>query len=119
MSEWHGFYSTAQISRLAGIPRRTLYDWRARGIIAPSVQVIGFGGLQEEGYSYADLAIIKLMRGLRNKQLNLRSVARTLRHLHARFGPPTSPGWQRAHGGPGQTKSAGDCHRRKAPFGIQ
>ncbi len=97
MSEWQGFYSTAQVSRLARIPTRTLYDWKASGIIAPSVQVIGADGVEEEGYSYADLAIIKLMRGLRLKQLNLRSVARTLRHLYERFGPPTSPEWRGAH----------------------
>ena len=97
MSDWQGFYSTTQVSRLAGVPTRTLYAWKARRIIAPSVQVIGPGAQVEEGYSYADLAIIKLMRGLRNKQLNLRSVARTLRHLYERFGPPTSSQWQNAH----------------------
>ena len=95
--QWQGFYSTTQVSRLAGVPKSTLYDWKARGIIAPSVRVIGPAGPEEEGYSYADLAIIKLMRGLRNKQLNLRSVARTLRHLYERFGAPTSPQWQNAH----------------------
>ena len=86
-----------QTPRLAGVPKRTLYDWKARGIIAPSVQIIGMDGREDEGYSYADLAIIKLMRGLRDKKLNLRSVARTLRHLNDRFGGLTSPGWQNAH----------------------
>ena len=98
MTDWQGFYSTAQVARLARIPTRTLYAWKARGIIAPSVQIIGAGGVGEEGYSYADLAIIKLMRGLRKKKLNLRSVAQTLRHLYDRFGPPTSSAWQGAHG---------------------
>ena len=97
MTEWQGFYSTGQVSRLAGVPKRTLYDWKAKGIIAPSVQVIGAGGREDEGYSYSDLAIIKLMRGLRDRQLNLRSVAATLRHLYDRFGGLTSPGWQNAH----------------------
>ena len=97
MSEWQGFYSTSQVSRLAGVPSRTLYDWRAKGIIAPSVQIIGEIGKEEEGYSYADLAIAKLLRGLRNKSLNLRSVATAFRHLYDRFGPPTSSGWQGAH----------------------
>ena len=94
---WQGFYSTAQVSRLAGIPKSTLYDWKTRGVIAPSVKIIGHEGVADEGYSYADLAIIKLMRGLRDKQLNLRSVARTLRHFYDRFGPPTSPAWQNVH----------------------
>ena len=33
MGAWQGFYSTAQVSRLAGVPKRTLYHWKARGII--------------------------------------------------------------------------------------
>ena len=97
MTGWQGFYSSSQVSRLAGVPLRTLYNWRSKGIIAPSVQVIGQGVKVEEGYSYADLAIAKLLRGLRDKSLNLRSVAVTLRHLFTRFGPPTSAGWQGAH----------------------
>ena len=60
MAEWQGFYSTTQVSWLAGVPKRTLYDWKARGIIAPSVQIIGMDGREDEGYSYADLAIIKV-----------------------------------------------------------
>ena len=75
MGAWQGFYSTAQVSRLAGVPKRTLYHWKARGIITPSIQIVGAGGQRDEGYSYADLAIAKLLRGLRNKQLNLRSIA--------------------------------------------
>lgn len=97
MTEWEGFYSTLQISRLAGVPRRTLYAWKARGIIMPSVQLMEAGRIVDYGYSYADLAIIKLMRALRTKQLNLRSVAIALRHLYDRLGTPTSPGWKNAH----------------------
>ena len=97
-TNWEGFYSTAQVSRLAGLPRRTLYDWKARGVIAPTVQLIDDTGmLVDEGYSYADLAIIKLMRGLRTRRLNLKSVAITLRHLYERFGPPTRVGWADSH----------------------
>ncbi len=97
MTEWQGFYSTSQISRLSGVPKRTLYDWKARGVIAPSVHLIEAGLVVDDGYSYADLAIIKLMRALRNRQLNLGSVAKALRHLYDRLGPPTSQGWQNAH----------------------
>ena len=95
---WEGFYSATQVSRLAGVPRRTLYDWNARGIIEPSVQVIDADGMVvDEGYSYADLAIIKLMRSLRTKRLNLRSVGIALRHLYERFGPPASLEWTGSH----------------------
>ncbi len=96
-AKWQGFYSTRQVSRLAKVPLRTLYDWKARGVIAPSVQVIDAKGGADEGYSYADLAIIKLLRALRVKQLNLRSIVVALRHLYDRFGSPDSPGWQNAH----------------------
>ncbi len=97
MSEWQGFYSTTQVSRLAGIPVRTLYDWKSRGIIEPSVQVIEDDTVIDEGYSYADLAIAKLLRALRNKQLSLKSVVKSLRHLYDRFGSPASPEWINAH----------------------
>jgi len=96
-SEWQGFYSTSQVSRLARIPLRTLYDWKSRGIIAPSVQVIDANGRVDEGYSYADLAVIKLSRALRVRQLNLRSIVIALRHLYKRFGPPNAPEWSDAH----------------------
>lgn len=97
MTGWEGFYSTTQVSRLASIPRRTLYDWKKRGIITPSVQVIDGGQVVDEGYSFADLAIIKLIRGLRTKRLNLRLVVTALRHLYERFGPPMSAGWADSH----------------------
>ena len=96
-NEWQGFYSTRQVSRLARVPLRTLYDWKARRVIAPSVQVIDAKGGIEEGYSYADLAIIKLLRALRVKQLNLRSIVVALRHLYDRFGSPNAPDWLNAH----------------------
>ena len=63
----------------------------------PSVQLMEAGRIVDYGYSYADLAIIKLMRALRTKQLNLRSVAIALRHLYDRLGTPTSLGWKNAH----------------------
>ena len=96
-AEWQGFYSTRQVSHLARVPLRTLYDWKARGVIAPSVRVIDANGGTEEGYSYADLAIIKLLRALRVKQLNLRSIVVALRHLYDRFGAPDAPSWVNAH----------------------
>ena len=86
MDEWQGFYSIAQVARLAKIPRRTLYEWRERKIIEPSLEVVDYG------YSYADLTIIKIMRLLRENQLDLTSVGQALRHLYDRLGAP-SRGW--------------------------
>ena len=92
MTTWQGFYSTTQVSRLARIPRRTLYEWRRRGVIAPSVQIVEAGRVVDEGYSYADLTIIKILRALREDKLDLDSAGRALRHLFERLGAP-SKGW--------------------------
>lgn len=97
MSSWQGFYSDRQVSRLAHIPLRTLYRWKAKGFIRPSVRVIDAEGKAEEGYSYADLAIIKLLRALKVKRLDLRSIVITLGHLYDRFGLPNSESWEQAH----------------------
>lgn len=97
MSKWLGFYSTNQVSRLAGISKQTLYRWKKRGIISPSIRVIDANGKVEEGYSYADLAIIKVLQALRIRKLNLRSVVISFRHLYERFGSPSGKGWSNAH----------------------
>lgn len=96
MSEWQGFYSTAQVSRLARVPLRTLYDWKARKIITPSVVMKDNDQVVLDGYSYADLTIIKILRALREDQIDLSSAGIALRHLWERLGPP-SHGWADAH----------------------
>ena len=96
MTTWQGFYSTSQVSRLARVPRSTLYTWRAKNILQPSVQILSGDQAVDEGYSYADLTIIKLMRALRADKLDLRSVGVALRHLFDRLGPPHQ-GWHAAH----------------------
>lgn len=95
-TEWQGFYSTAQVSRIARIPFSTLQGWKAKGIIVPSLIVVDGGTVIDYGYSYADLTIIKLMRMAKLGKLNLKSVGITFRHLFDRFGPP-SKGWADAH----------------------
>jgi uncharacterized protein (DUF433 family) len=50
----------------------------------------------DDGYSYADLTIIRLSRAIRDKKLNMRSVCIALRHLIERFGHP-SKGWSGVH----------------------
>ena len=97
MTKWHGFYSTPQVARLARIPVSTLYNWKKRAIIAPSVQLVDEDGqVVEEGYSYADLTIIRIMRALREDRLDLTSVGVALRHMYERLGPP-SEGWSDAN----------------------
>ena len=96
MAEWRGFYSGAQVARIAQIPVRTLYDWKSRRIIAPSVHVMDNDLEVIDGYSYADLTIIKILRALREDQLDLKRAAVALRHLWDRLGPPDR-GWADAH----------------------
>ena len=97
MTKWQGFYSTPQVSRLARVPLSTLYSWKERAIIEPSVEVVDKDGyVIDEGYSYADLTIIKIMRALRKDRLNLSSVGVALRHMYERLGPP-SEGWSDAN----------------------
>ena len=97
MTKWLGFYSTSQVSRLARIPLSTLYNWKERAIIFPSVEVVDKNGyVVEEGYSYADLTIIRIMRALREDRLDLTSVGIALRHMYERLGLP-SEGWTDAN----------------------
>ncbi len=96
MTEWKGFYSTPQVSRLARIPLRTLYDWKSRGIIKPSIQLMDNDLVVLDGYSYANLTIIKILRALREDQIDLSSAGIALRHLWERLGPP-SRGWADTH----------------------
>ena len=82
---------------MARVPLSTLYNWKKRGIIAPSVELVDEDGQAvEEGYSYADLTIIRIMRALRQSQLDLSSVGIALRHMYERLGPP-SEGWSDAN----------------------
>ncbi len=95
MRQWEGLYSTTQVARLARVPVATLRDWKRRGIVAPTVVVTQAGTQIDEGYSYADLTIIRLLRALRDDQVDLTSAGVALRHLFERLGPP-SRGWAKA-----------------------
>lgn len=98
MAEWQGFYTTRQVSRLTRIPTRTLYEWKARGIIRPSLQLEEEGMVADEGYSYADLTLIRILKALRDRQLDFDSAAKALHHMYERLGPPDK-GWanERVH----------------------
>ena len=96
MATWQGFYSPSQVSRLTRIPRSTLHDWKVRNILKPSVRIMAGGEIVDEGYSYADLTILRLSRAIRDKKLNMQSVCIALRHLIDRFGPPDR-GWFGVH----------------------
>lgn len=86
-----GFYTTREVARLARINLRTLYEWQQRRIAIPSVTV-PVEGKSVRGYSYADLTILRLLRALREDEIDFDSAVRALRHLYDRLGPP-SQGW--------------------------
>ena len=92
MNDWQGFYTTSQVSRLTGVPLATLYEWRRRGITRPSLQLIQAGLVADEGYSYADVTLIRVLRALRERRLTFDSAGRALRHMYERLGPPNR-GW--------------------------
>jgi uncharacterized protein (DUF433 family) len=92
LDQWLGFYTATQVARLAQMPVNTVYEWRRRGIIDPSIKVESAGAVADEGYSYADLTIIRILRELREDHINLTSAGVALRHLCERLGPVDS-GW--------------------------
>ncbi len=82
---------------MARVPVSTLYNWKKRGIVTPSIELVDVDGqVVEVGYSYADLTIIRIMRALREDRLDLTSVGVALRHMYERLGPP-SEGWSDAN----------------------
>lgn len=96
VNKWDGCYSVRAMSRITTIPIRTLQDWKQRGIIAPSVELREGDELIEEGYSYADLTIVRILRALRDDDIDFSSAGTALRHLYTRFGPPGAGGWEGA-----------------------
>ena len=74
-----------------------MYIWEKRVIITPPIQLVNSEGLvTDEGYTYADLTIIKIMRALRDDKRDLNSVGIALKHLFERLGAP-SQGWSDTH----------------------
>ena len=93
---WPGFYTARDVARLAQIPSRTLYEWQQRKIIKPSLELEGDDGKTIQGYTYADLVMIRILRALREDQIDFKSAAIAIDHLFARLGPPNR-GWADAH----------------------
>jgi uncharacterized protein (DUF433 family) len=77
---------------LARIPTSTLYEWRRRGIIRPSLEFVEGGLVADEGYSYSDLTLVRIIKALRDKHLDFDSAAKAIHHLYERLGPPDK-GW--------------------------
>ena len=93
---WPGFYTALDVARLAQIPLSTLYEWRQRKIIKPSIELEDHRGRKVQGYTYADLVMIRILRALREDRIDFTSAAIAIDHLFSRLGPP-SRGWADAH----------------------
>lgn len=87
-SRWDGFYSIDAVSRLTLIPLSTLRRWRRDGIIGPSIIVGDPEKPEAEGYSYADVTVIRMVRAIRQDRFDFHTAAIALWHLCERFGPP-------------------------------
>lgn len=97
MSDWQGFYTAAQVARLTKIPETTLSGWKAMGVIRPSLELHDeHGDVYAEGYSYADMTLIRMLRALRDGRLDLNAARLALFHLYERLGPPDK-GWADAN----------------------
>jgi uncharacterized protein (DUF433 family) len=58
----------------------------------PSLVLTEGGLIADEGYSYADLTLARIIKALRDKHLDFDSAARALHHMYERLGPPDR-GW--------------------------
>ena len=67
---WPGFYTARDVARLAQIPSSTLYEWQQRKIIEPSLELEGDDGKTIQGYTYADLVLIRILRALREDKID-------------------------------------------------
>jgi uncharacterized protein (DUF433 family) len=92
VNDWQGFYTSSQVSRLTGVPLATLNEWRRRKIVRPSLQLVQEDLIADEGYSYADVTLIRVLRALREHRLTFDSAGKALRHMYERLGPP-GRGW--------------------------
>jgi len=58
----------------------------------PSLVLLEGGQVADEGYSYADLTLARIIKALRDKHLDFDSASKALHHMYERLGPPDR-GW--------------------------
>ena len=90
-----GFYTASEAARIARVPRARLRAWRREGVIHPSLCTADEEGNTQIGYTFEDLAYLRLLRLLRDRGISLERAVRALQHLRERFGPPGA-GWATA-----------------------
>jgi uncharacterized protein (DUF433 family) len=92
MPEWQGFYPTLQAARLTGVPADRLWYWDRKRILRRAVEIAGESDTDAVnlGYSYNQLAIIRMLRDLRERGFRFRNAITAINHLLVRLGPPDS-----------------------------
>jgi len=91
-----GFYETRMAARLARVPSSTLGHWVSEGVATPSQQVVDArGDVIEKGFSFSDVAYLRLLRHFRVKGVPMENAVDALIHLQDRLGPP-GPAWRDA-----------------------
>jgi uncharacterized protein (DUF433 family) len=96
------FYAFQQASRLSLIPKSTLGYWVVHGVVAPSRRLVAPNNqIIAEGFSFADVRYLGVLRFLRSKAVPLEYAVDVVRHLIERFGPP-GPRWKNAVVGGGR-----------------
>lgn len=91
-SETTGFYRPADAARIARIPRQRLAVWRHEGIIVPRLKIQVDDEAPEWGYTFTEVVYLRLIRMLREHSIPLEEAVKAVKHLEARWGPP-SPAW--------------------------
>ena len=91
-----GFYDLDRAARLALVPCSTLAHWVAAGVVTPSRRIVAPDNrIVAEGFSFADLGYLHLLRHLRKHDVPLEDAVRFLVSAFSRFGSP-GPKWKDA-----------------------
>jgi len=83
-----GFYTPAEASRIAVVPRWTLNNWKRNGIIIPSVRWVDEENREHVGHTFEAVVFMRLLRLLREKHVSLYKAVDALQQLKNRFGLP-------------------------------
>lgn len=84
-----GFYTPAEASRIALVPRWTLYNWKQNGIIIPTVRWTDEFSREHLGHTFETVVFIRLLRLLREKHISLFKAVGAVQELKKRFGTPS------------------------------
>jgi DNA-binding transcriptional MerR regulator len=77
-------FTTATVSKLAGVTRATLENWDRSGFLSPSVPAKRRGISRE--YSFRDVVAIRVARELKKEGVPLQALRKVVQYLCARNG---------------------------------